>query len=148
MKRRAVVTGLGVVTPLGRRLDVVWERLLKGESGVGPITLFDVAGYRVQFGGQVPWVPEDEDIANPKELKRLDRFTQFAIAAAKDAVVDSGTLRGLLPVLNRGGQSVPPLLFSGALSRLKSRKVATCEVGICRRLSALEPVTVKSDSTA
>jgi 3-oxoacyl-[acyl-carrier-protein] synthase II len=90
MKRRAVVTGLGFVTPLGRSVPVVWERLVRGDSGVGPITLFDVSGYRVQFGGQVPWTPENEDIANPKELKRLDRFTQFALASAKDAVADSG----------------------------------------------------------
>ncbi|NBT13407.1 MAG: beta-ketoacyl-[acyl-carrier-protein] synthase II [Planctomycetia bacterium] len=90
MKRRVAVTGLGVVTSLGRPLESVWDRLVRGESGVGPITLFDVAGYRVQFGGQVPWEPEKEDIANPKELKRLDRFTQFAIASAKDAVADSG----------------------------------------------------------
>jgi len=90
MKRRVVVTGLGVVTALGRHLETVWDRLVKGDSGVGPITLFDVAGYRVQFGGQVPWEAEREDIAGPKELKRLDRFTQFAIAAAKDAVADSG----------------------------------------------------------
>jgi 3-oxoacyl-[acyl-carrier-protein] synthase II len=78
------------VTALGRHLETVWDRLVKGDSGVGPITLFDVAGYRVQFGGQVPWEAEREDIAGPKELKRLDRFTQFAIAAAKDAVADSG----------------------------------------------------------
>jgi 3-oxoacyl-[acyl-carrier-protein] synthase II len=84
------VTGLGVVTPLGRPLGLVWDRLVRGESGVGPISLFDVTGYKVQFGGQVPWEPEKEDIAGPKELKRLDRFTQFAIAAAKDAVADSG----------------------------------------------------------
>ena len=90
MKRRVVVTGLGVVTALGRHLETVWDRLVRGDSGVGPITLFDVAGYRVQFGGQVPWEAEREDIAGPKELKRLDRFTQFAIAAAKDAVADSG----------------------------------------------------------
>ncbi|MFM8734182.1 MAG: beta-ketoacyl-ACP synthase II [Pirellulales bacterium] len=90
MKRRAVVTGVGLVTPLGRPIDRVWERLVRGESGVGPITLFDVAGYRVQFGGQVPWDAEQEDIASPKDLKRLDRFTQFAIASAKDAVSDSG----------------------------------------------------------
>ncbi|MGB8854378.1 MAG: beta-ketoacyl-ACP synthase II [Pirellulales bacterium] len=90
MKRRVVVTGLGVVTPLGRAIDGFWDRIVRSESGVGPITLFDVAGYRVQFGGQVPWEPEKEDIANPKELKRLDRFTQFAIASAKDAVADSG----------------------------------------------------------
>jgi 3-oxoacyl-[acyl-carrier-protein] synthase II len=90
MKRRAVVTGLGVVTSLGRNVDVFWDRIVRGDSGVGPITLFDVAGYRVGFGGQVPWEPESEDIANPKELKRLDRFTQFALASAKDAVADSG----------------------------------------------------------
>jgi len=90
MKRRAVVTGLGLVTSLGRAIDGFWDRVVRGESGVGQITLFDVAGYRVQFGGQVPWEPEREDIAPPKELKRLDRFTQFAIGAAKDAVSDSG----------------------------------------------------------
>ena len=90
MKRRVVVTGLGVVTPLGRGIDRFWDRIVRSESGVGPITLFDVAGYRVQFCGQVPWEPEQEDIANPKELKRLDRFTQFAIGSAKDAVADSG----------------------------------------------------------
>jgi 3-oxoacyl-[acyl-carrier-protein] synthase II len=90
MKRRVVVTGLGVVTSLGRAVDTFWERILRGDSGVGPISLFDVAGYRVQFGGQVHWEPEQEDIASPKDLKRLDRFTQFAIAAAKDAVVGSG----------------------------------------------------------
>jgi 3-oxoacyl-[acyl-carrier-protein] synthase II len=90
MKRRVVVTGLGVVTSLGRAVETFWDRIVRGESGVGPISLFDVTGYRVQFGGQVPWEPEKEDIAGPTELKRLDRFTQFAIAAAKDAVADSG----------------------------------------------------------
>ncbi len=90
MKRRAVVTGVGVVTSLGRNVDVFWDRLVRGESGVGPITLFDVSGYRVQFGGQVHWEPENEDISTAKDLKRLDRFTQFAIGAAKDAVADSG----------------------------------------------------------
>jgi 3-oxoacyl-[acyl-carrier-protein] synthase II len=90
MKRRAVVTGVGVVTSLGRQVETFWDRIVRGDSGVGPITLFDVAGYRVQFGGEVHWDAENEGIANPKELKRLDRFTQFALASAKDAVTDSG----------------------------------------------------------
>jgi len=90
MKRRVVVTGLGVVTSLGRPVEQFWQGLLKGESGVGPITLFDVSGFKVQFGGQVHWTPENEGIANPKELRRLDRFTQFAMASAADAVRDSG----------------------------------------------------------
>jgi len=66
MKRRVAVTGLGVVTPLGRPVEVFWDRIVRGESGVGPISLFDVAGYRVQFGGQVHWEAEREQIANPK----------------------------------------------------------------------------------
>ncbi len=90
MKRRAVVTGLGVVTPLGRAIEVFWDRLVRGESGIGPVTLFDVSGFRVQFGGQVPWDPEKENIANAKEVRRLDRYAQFAIAAAIDAVADAG----------------------------------------------------------
>jgi 3-oxoacyl-[acyl-carrier-protein] synthase II len=90
MKRRVVVTGLGVVTSLGRPVETFWERVVRGDSGVGPITLFDVSGYRVQFGGEVPWRPEEEGIASVKELRRLDRFTQFALAAATDAVTDSG----------------------------------------------------------
>ena len=90
MKRRVVVTGLGVVTALGRAVETFWDRILRGESGVGPITLFDVSGFRVQFGGEVPWNAEAENIGNSKELRRLDRFTQFAMAAAADAVSDSG----------------------------------------------------------
>jgi len=90
MKRRAVVTGLGVVTSLGREVGGFWDRLVRGESGVGPVTLFDVSGFRVQFGGEVPWNPEQENIANAKEIRRLDRFCQFAIASSIDAVADSG----------------------------------------------------------
>ena len=90
MKRRVVVTGLGVVTSLGRPLELFWERLVRGDSGVGPVTLFDVSGFKIQFGGEVAWNAEEAGIANPKELRRLDRFTQFAMASAADAVADSG----------------------------------------------------------
>ncbi len=90
MKRRVVITGLGVVTSLGRPVEQLWNRLLAGDSGVGSINLFDVSGYRVQFAGEVPWDGAAEGVGTPKELRRLDRFTQFAIAAAGDAVRDSG----------------------------------------------------------
>ncbi|MFM8890232.1 MAG: beta-ketoacyl synthase N-terminal-like domain-containing protein, partial [Planctomycetia bacterium] len=90
MKRRVVVTGLGVVTSLGRPVGQFWERLVRGDSGVGPITLFDVSGFRVQFGGEVPWDPDRENLGSSKELRRLDRYSQFAIASASDAVADSG----------------------------------------------------------
>ena len=74
MKRRIVLTGLGVVTSLARPVETLWSRLLAGDSGVGPISLFDVSGYRVQFAGQVQWDGLAEGVANVKELRRLDRF--------------------------------------------------------------------------
>lgn len=89
MKRRVVITGLGVVTSLSCKVDDLWSRVLAGESGIHPIRLFDVSDFKVTIGGDIyDWNPLD--YIDPKELKRLDRFTQFAIVAATDAVADSG----------------------------------------------------------
>lgn len=89
MKRRVVVTGLGVVTSLSLKVDDLFERLCRGESGVRAITRFEAGCYRSRIGGEVVgWAP-DGYIA-PKDAKRLDRFTQFAVVAAKDAMDDSG----------------------------------------------------------
>ena len=88
MKRRVVITGLGVVTSLSCKVDDLWSRVLAGESGIHPIRLFDVSDFKVTIGGDIyDWNPLD--YIDPKELKRLDRFTQFAIVAATDAVADS-----------------------------------------------------------
>ncbi|MEM7313757.1 MAG: beta-ketoacyl-ACP synthase II, partial [Planctomycetota bacterium] len=88
MKRRVVVTGLGVVTPLSCEVEDLWQRVLKGESGVHPIRLFDTTNFKVKFGGDVyDWAPE---IITPKDMKRIDRFTQFALVAGTAAVEDSG----------------------------------------------------------
>jgi 3-oxoacyl-[acyl-carrier-protein] synthase II len=89
MKRRVVVTGLGVVTSLSCDVDDLFDRLLAGESGVHPIRLFDTAHFKVKFGGDVyEWDPAD--YIDRKEIKRVDRFTQFALVAGVDAVNDSG----------------------------------------------------------
>ena len=89
MKRREVISGLGVVTSLSCKVDDLWSRVLAGESGIHPIRLFDVSDFKVTIGGDIyDWNPSD--YIDPKELKRLDRFTQFAIVAATDAVADSG----------------------------------------------------------
>ena len=89
MKRRVVVTGLGVVTPLSCQVGDLWNRVLAGESGIHPIRLFDTTDFRVKFGGDVyDWHPVD--FISPKELKRIDRFTQFALVAGTNAVSDSG----------------------------------------------------------
>ena len=89
MKRRVVVTGLGAVTSLGRRVAEIWTRVCNGESGVAPLRCFDASGYRVRFGGEVvDWSPAG--YIEPRDEKKLDRFTQFAIVASVDAVKDSG----------------------------------------------------------
>jgi len=89
MKRRVVVTGLGAVTGLSCQVEDLWKRICAGESGVGPITLWDVADYKVKFAGEVRNWSTDAYIS-PKDAKRIDRFTQFALVAAIDAVRDSG----------------------------------------------------------
>ena len=87
-KRRVVITGLGWVTSLGVDLDEVYDKLLAGESGIGYITRFDTTGHETRIGGEVQdWAGGHLD---RREAKRLDRFAQFAVNAAIDAVNDSG----------------------------------------------------------
>lgn len=84
-----VITGLGVVTPLSLQVDDLWQRILAGESGIHPIKLFDTTDFKVKFGGDVyDWSPLD--IITAKDMKRIDRFTQFALVAGTKAVEDSG----------------------------------------------------------
>jgi 3-oxoacyl-[acyl-carrier-protein] synthase II len=88
-KRRVVVTGLGVVSPVGSTVKSAWEAVLRGESGIGPVTRFDVSAFPVRFGGQV----RDFDVAQylpPKEARRMDEFMHYGVAAGVQAVTDSG----------------------------------------------------------
>jgi 3-oxoacyl-[acyl-carrier-protein] synthase II len=94
--RRVVITGMGVVTSLGDRLDRFWSALCAGKSGVGPLTLFDTTEFKVHFGGQVrEWDPVAR--FGVKEARHLDRFAQFALAAAIAAVEDSGIDFSVIP---------------------------------------------------
>src|SRR5438876_6878319 len=94
--RRVVVTGMGLVTPLGIGLDQVWRRLLAGESGVGAIQSFDVSDLPARIAAQVPrgdrafGLFNADDWAPPKGHRRMDEFIIFAMAAAVQAVEDSG----------------------------------------------------------
>lgn len=89
MNRRVVVTGLGVVTSLSCKVEDLWERILKGQSGIHDLRLFDTADHKVTFAGDV-WDWNPTDYIPPKELKRIDRFSSFALVAATDAIQDSG----------------------------------------------------------
>src|SRR5262245_17643571 len=89
MTRRVVITGLGTVNPLALNVPDYWRRLLAGESGIAPITLFDTKDFKVHFGGEVKNF--DPSVAiDPKTVRRLDRFTQFGLVAAAQAVQDAG----------------------------------------------------------
>ena len=87
--KRVVVTGLGAITPLGNDVPSTWAALLEGVSGAGPITLFDASEFKTQFACQV----KDFDplkYFNAKEVRKLDRYTQFALAATQEGIADSG----------------------------------------------------------
>ena len=89
MKRRVVVTGMGVVTSLSCKVDDLFDRLCAGESGVHPLRLFDCTNFKVKFAGDIyDW--DAGDYIDRKEIKRLDRFSQFALVAGVDAINDSG----------------------------------------------------------
>lgn len=86
---RVVITGVSGITPLANDINTTWKRLLAGESGIGPITLFDASDYTSRIAGEVKefapeaWIPA-------KQARRMDRFTQFAVAAARMLLEDAG----------------------------------------------------------
>ena len=89
MSRRVVVTGLGTVNPLGHNVKDYWQGLLAGRSGVAPITSMDTSAFKVHFGGEVKnW--STEGLIEHKLSRRLDRYAQFAMVAATQAIKDSG----------------------------------------------------------
>ncbi len=89
MGRRVVVTGLGLVTPVGTGVQKTWDGLCAGKSGVGPITRFDASDFAVQIAAEVTDF-NVEDFIEAKQAKHLDLFVQYAVAAAKMAIEDSG----------------------------------------------------------
>jgi 3-oxoacyl-[acyl-carrier-protein] synthase II len=88
--RRVVITGLGVITPVGNDLDTFWSGLKEGKSGIGRITAFDIAQYDCQIAGEVRNFDPKPFFKNPKDVRRTDRFVQLAMAAAKMSIQDSG----------------------------------------------------------
>jgi 3-oxoacyl-[acyl-carrier-protein] synthase II len=88
-KRRVVVTGLGIISPVGNTVKVAWENILAGKSGIGPITGFDVSEFAVRFGGEV----RDFDVSDfiqKKDARRMSEFIHYGIAAASHAIEDAG----------------------------------------------------------
>src|SRR5437763_3978256 len=90
MNRRVVITGMGVVTPVGNDLETFWGNLRKGVSGIGRIQAFDTTGYDCQIAGEVRNFEPKNYFRNAKDVRRTDRYTHLAMAAAKMAMQDSG----------------------------------------------------------
>jgi 3-oxoacyl-[acyl-carrier-protein] synthase II len=88
-RRRIVVTGLGIVSPVGNTIESAWESILAGRSGIGPIGYYDVSAYTTRFGGMIKDF-RAEDYLGPKEVRRADPFIHYGVAAAKQAIKDAG----------------------------------------------------------
>ena len=88
-KRRVVVTGLGAVTPIGNNVEDFWAGIREGKVGIGPITKFDTTDYKVKIAAEVKDFNAKE-VLGFKQAKRLSPFSQYAVAAAKEAFAQSG----------------------------------------------------------
>jgi 3-oxoacyl-[acyl-carrier-protein] synthase II len=130
MKRRIVITGMGVVTPIGIGLDAYWDSLRNGRSGAGRVTFFDVSEYPCQIDAEVKgFVPEN--YIEKKSVRRMDRFSQFAVAAAEMAIKDAG-----LDTANVDKERVGIIVGSGigGLSTIEEEHIVLREKG-ARRVS-------------
>lgn len=147
ISQRIVITGMGAVTPLGIGVETFWGRLIAGESGIGMMTLCDTTGYPTKFAGEVrDWQPEQ--FLDRKEARRMARFSQFAVTAARQAVEDAGlTLDGLdrtrvgvvlgngnggypdiedavRTIVARGGMKMDPLFMPKSLPNMAAAQIA------------------------
>ncbi|NLA51368.1 MAG: beta-ketoacyl-ACP synthase II [Alcaligenaceae bacterium] len=89
MKRRVVITGLGIVSPVGNTIESAWDNLINGRSGIGPITRFDASEFNSQIAGEVKGF-DISNYLNSKEAKQMDTFIHYGLAASIDAWRDSG----------------------------------------------------------
>jgi 3-oxoacyl-[acyl-carrier-protein] synthase II len=156
-QRRVVVTGMGVISPVGCTVEEYYNNLIKGKNGVGFITLFDTEDFKVKTAAEVKDFNPADYIKEKKEIKRLDRYTQFALAAAREALetaaidmeaidpyrfgcilgVGIGGLRtieqNVEKLLTKGPRRVSPLYIPMAISNMASGNLAILAgtKGIC-----------------
>ena len=147
MKRRVVVTGLGAITPIGNSIDSFWNSIKEGKNGIDNITLFDTKDFKVKLAAEVKDFNAEEYIGK-KDAKRLDRYTQLALVAAKECMKDSnidldkvdrerfGVLFGsgigglitienqITTMLNRGPSRVSPLTIPASISNIAAGSIS------------------------
>lgn len=147
MPRRVVVTGMGIISPLGNSVSETWEAIKAGKNGIGPITRFDTTGFPATIAGEVRGFDPLDWIAK-KEIKKMDRFAQYAIASAKMAIDDAslvidkslasrvgviiGSGVGGLPIiekchqtlLEKGPRKVTPFFITMVINNMASGQVS------------------------
>lgn len=126
-RRRVVVTGMGIVSPVGSSLKLAWDNILAGKSGIRPITAYDVSAYSTQFAGLVSDDFVAEQWMGPKELRKTDPFIHYGVAAAKQAMADAN-----LEVTEENRDRIGVLVGSGIGG------IGTIE-DECRKLAAKGP---------
>ena len=146
-RERVVVTGMGAITPLGIGVDAFWRGALAGESGIAPIQGFDVEGFSCTIGGEIPEF-DPRDFIDRKSARRMARFAQLAVAAAREAVEDAGLdldsldrerigvvlgngsgaypdlEAGAKTTFDRGAMRLDPLLIPRALPNMAAANIA------------------------
>ncbi len=131
MEKRVVVTGLGVVSPVGNNIDEMWESIKAGKHGIAPITRFDTEGHKVTLAAEV----KNFDFGDKRAAKRLDIADQYALIAAREAVADSGIVSGENVDADRfgvyGGTGI------GGIATLESEVTKCIKKGNMARASAL-----------
>lgn len=141
---RVVITGMGVLSPLGNTVEQFWNRLAKGESGVSLIDTFDVTGHKSRIAGLVSDFDADAQLGR-KEARRMDRFCQFALAAADQALTDS---RLPLETMNRERLGVYVGSGVGGIQTLLEQDAIIRERGPSRVSPSLVPMMISNMASA
>lgn len=139
--RRVVITGLGAVTPLGNTMRESWSTLAQGKSGIDKIQSFDVSAYDCQIAGEVKNFNPVNAFKNPKEVKRTDRYTQLAMAAAKEAVQEAGLADA---ILNQDRVGVLVGSGIGGLGTLEAQHTVLMQKGPGRLSPFLIPMLISN----
>jgi 3-oxoacyl-[acyl-carrier-protein] synthase II len=138
MKRRVVITGLGIVCPIGNDKEEVWKSVTEGRCGIGPITHYDPADQKVKLAGEVRDLALD-DYLDKRESRKMDRYTQFAMVAARQAMTDSG-LQELDESRDRWGVIMSSGI--GGISTIEKEKVRGMEKGYDRVSPHFIPMSI------
>lgn len=138
MSRRVVVTGLGIVCPIGNDKEEVWSSVVEGKCGIAPITHYDTSSQKVKLAGEVKNLDLDRYV-DRRESRKMDKYTQFAMAAAEQAMQDSGLLQ-----LDESRERWGVIMSSGigGIGTIENEKVRGIEKGYDRVSPYFIPMSI------